>query len=313
MKRYRILEVIAVLSVLFFACGAVKAGEGEAGEQAQAPPLPLHSFEGVGGSFIVPSAYLVNPPAEGEIFGLPAVGGIHVHAGHGRSLYSLTVTETLLGRVELGYGYNYFHAGDLPQDVQNATGVMLRDDAVAMHNLNARGLVLEEGAFDSAWVPAVTVGAHYKYNETVEHMDNDLAGTLKTIGIDDNEGWDFTLVASKMLPGLPRPTMVSAVARSTEAAHAGLLGFTGEREIVGEASVCVFATDRLILAAEYRQKPNEYTKIPGLIGREDDWWTLCAAYVVNDRLTIAGGYANFGDLLNHEAHGAWGLAIKVEM
>jgi hypothetical protein len=310
--------IVMAFLVLLLALGTsfAEPAEGDPAAEAAAsepPPLPLHSFEGTGGSFIVHSAYLVNPPAEGQVAGLPAFGGIHVHIGHGRSLYSLTVTETLFGRVELGYGLNHFHAGDLPQDIQNATGFVIRDDTVDMHNFNARVLILGEGSFDQSWVPAVTAGAHFKYNETVEHLDNDLAGTLTAIGIEDDQGWDFTLYASKMITALPRLMIVTTGLRSTEGAQAGLLGFTGEREIVAEASVCVLATGRLILAAEYRQKPNEYTKIPGLVGREDDWWTICAAYIVNNRLTIAGGYANFGDLLNHEAQSAWGIAVKVEM
>ena len=313
MKRAFLLTLV-VSACLQAAVAAEPAATGSAsGEPAAGPPLPLHAFEGVSGSFIVHSAYLANPPAAGEVIGLPSLGGIHVHAGHGRALYAFTLTENLWGRVEFGYGFNHFDAGDLPQDIQNTTGVRIRDDCVDLQNFNLRCLLVQEGAFGKSWLPALTVGAHFKHNETIDRLDRDLAGALGAIGIEDNQGWDFTLYASKMITALPRPVIVSAGIRSTEAAHTGLLGFTDERELVGEGSICVLATDRLILAGEYRQKPNEYDRIPGLVEREDDWWTLCAGYIVNEHMTLAGGYANFGHLLNHEARGAWGLALKWEM
>jgi hypothetical protein len=173
-------------------------------------------------------------------------------------------------------------------------------------------LLVKDGDFGQSWVPAITAGVHYKYNDSVEDMDDKLGGTLRSIGIKDNDGVDFTLYATKMVTVLPRPVLVSAGMRSTEAAHIGLLGFTNERTIVGEGSICVFVTDRLILAGEYRQKPDEYDEIPGLVNGEEDWWTLCAAYIINDRMTVGAGYGHFGQVLNHEANGAWGVKFKVE-
>ncbi len=281
-------------------------------EAKGAPPLPLHSVEGTGGHFATHSAYVVNPAKAGETFGLPSIGGKYVHLGNGRHLLDLTVTETLWDRVELGYGLNNFDMGDLPQDIERATGIRIGDHAVDLHHFNARVLLCKEGDFDQAWLPALTVGAHYKYNDTVKDIDDDLMGTLTAIGIEDNDGFDFTLSGSKMITSLGRPMILSATLRYTEAAHIGLLGFTGDGEFVVEGALCVLATDRLFFAAEYRQKPNEYDAIPGLVGEEDDWWTLCAGYIVNEHLTIAGGYANFGQVLNHEADSSWGVAVKYE-
>lgn len=296
----------AVLAV--FVAQAVLAEETE----TSAPPLPLHSVEGTGGVFSTHSAYLVNPAGEGEILGLPSVGVLHVHMGQGKHIETFTITETLWDRFELGYAFNYTDLGDLPQDIERDTGIEIADQFVGLHNFNARLLLVKDGDFDQKWLPALTVGVHYKYNDTIADIDEDLAGTLRSIGIRHDDGWDFTLYATKMITDLPRPILLNAGLRSTEAAHIGLLGFTDDRELVGEGSICVFATDRLILAAEYRQKPDEYDEVPGLIGAEDDWWTLCAAYIVNDRITMGAGYGHFGQVLNHEANSAWGVKVKVE-
>jgi hypothetical protein len=48
------------------------------------------------------------------------------------------------------------------------------------------------------------------------------------------------------------------------------------------------------------------------VKREGDWATFDAAYVVNKHLTVAAGYGHFGNVLNHEANGVWGLTTKWE-
>jgi hypothetical protein len=50
-----------------------------------------------------------------------------------------------------------------------------------------------------------------------------------------------------------------------------------------------------------------------LIKAENDWWDICLAYVVNDNLTIAGGYANFGNVLNHHEDNVWAIQLKYEV
>jgi hypothetical protein len=105
---------------------------------------------------------------------------------------------------------------------------------------------------------------------------------------------------------------VNVGVRNTNAAHTGLLGFTKGRSTVIEGRVIVFATSKLLVGAEYRQKPNNYTVIPGLVGPESDWWTLVAAYIIDPRTTVSGGYAHFGTVLNHQANNGWGVAVKHE-
>ena len=215
---------------------------------AGGPPLPLHSLEGTGGVFATQNAYLVNPAEDGKVFGLPSVGILHVYLGQGKALESFTITETLWNRIELGYAFNYVDFGDLPQDIERMTGVELGDQYAGLHNFNVRVALVRDGEFDMPWLPAVTAGVHYKYNDTVNDIDDDLMGGLDAIGIEDNDGVDFTLYATKMITALPRPVVVSLGLRSTEAAHIGLLGFTRDRKLLGEGNVCCLLTDRLTFA-----------------------------------------------------------------
>ncbi len=75
-------------------------------------------------------------------------------------------------------------------------------------------------------------------------------------------------------------------------------------------------TDKLLIASEYRQKSDlaDQCRLNGehLIKAENDWWDICLAYLINDQLSIAGGYANFGNVLNHHEDNVWAFQLKFE-
>jgi hypothetical protein len=254
----------------------------------------------------------VNPAKEGELFGLPSVGTAFVHLGNGRWLTAVMATETLGDRLELGYAWNYLDLGDLRSDIDDAVGVRIGDNHVKMHNVNARLALLKEGQFNLDWLPAVTFGAHFKINENIDGIDDDLGGALAASGIASDYGFDFTLYGSKMITSLPRPILLNVGVRNSDAAHLGFLGFTRDRSFLAEGNIVLFVTDRFALAGEYRMKPNEYDPIGDLVQPEDDWWTIMFAYVFNNHFTVSGGYGHFGRVLNHNANGAWGLKAKYE-
>ena len=321
-RRTRLVLLFAAL--LLASAGGVRADETTANaapanatpaaKSEKPPPLPLHQIEGNGGIFSTLSAYIVNPPRNGEPVGRPAVGFSYVDLGHGQDLEALTLTESPLSRLELGYGYENFNLGNLPLDVYKATSgaLYLSETSVELHNFNARLQILKEGEFDQNWIPALTFGVHYKYNDSYNDINSELGGTLKAIGVSQNDGVDFTLYASKLFTQLPRPVLVELGGRATEGVWNGLLGFTDSYNFLFEGNVVVFVTDSIALAAEYRQQPTDYTAIPGLIGKAGDWWTIDAAYVVNSHLTLAVGYGHFGTVLNNEANGVWGITTKWE-
>jgi len=321
-RRTRLVLLFAAL--LLASAGGVRADETTtnatpanatpAAKSEKPPPLPLHQIEGNGGIFSTLSAYIVNPPRNGEPVGRPAVGFSYVDLGHGQDLEALTLTESPLSRLELGYGYENFNLGNLPLDVYKATSgaLYLSETSVELHNFNARLQILKEGEFDQKWIPALTFGVHYKYNDSYDAIDNELHGTLKAIGVSENQSVDFTLYASKLFTQLPRPVLVELGGRATEGVWNGLLGFTDSYQFLFEGNVVVFVTDSFALAAEYREQNRDYTAIPGLIGKASDWWTIDAAYVVNSHLTLAVGYGHFGTVLNNDANDVWGITTKWE-
>jgi len=281
------------------------------------PPLPLHQIEGNGGIFSTLSAYIVNPPRNGEILGRPSVGFSYVNIGHDVNLEALTITESPWKRIELGYGWDRLGLGDLPAALQSALGSYKGPDEVQLHNFNVRGQLLKEGEFDQKWIPALTLGVHYKYNDGIADVRKAVtaaAGSdaLGAAGITHDAGADFTLYASKLFTQLPRPVLVELGGRATDGVWNGLGGFTAHYSFLFEGNVVVFLTKQLALAAEYRQQPNDYKPIGNLVKAESDWWTIDAAYVVNNHLTLAAGYGHFGNVLNHQANGVWGVTTKWE-
>ncbi|MHC4508827.1 MAG: DUF3034 family protein [Planctomycetota bacterium] len=279
------------------------------------PPLPTHNVEGNSGVFITSTAYLANPPENDNVFGLPSVSGTFAAIGE-KDFESVAVTENIWGKVELGYALERIGLGDWPADVKAATGIHV-DSHAFLHNFNTRLMVIGEGGLDRAWMPAVTLGAHFKWNDGHNEIDKQTGGLCDMLGVDHDSGTEFTAVATKTIADwLPRPVIVSAGLRNGDAVHTGLLGFAGERRTTFEGSVIYLLSDRLLLAGEYRQKPNLCDQYSAggkhLIKAENDWWDICLGYIVNDHLTIAGGYADFGNILNHREDNVWAVQLKYE-
>jgi hypothetical protein len=275
-------------------------------------PLPLHQIEGNGGIFSTLSAYIVNPPRDGQTVGLPAVGFAFINLGFGKDLEAATITEAPFKRLELGYGWDYLSLGDEPQALRNAGITTYHQDEVQMHNFNARLQILKEGDFDQKWIPALTAGVHYKNNDGISEVNEQTGGALAAAGISHHEGVDYTLYASKLFTQLPRPVLLELGGRATTAVWDGLGGFTSGYNFVFEGNAVVFVTSKFVLAAEYKEQPRDYQPIGNLYKREGDWATLDAGYVVNKHLTLAVGYGYFGNVLNHQANGVWGFTTKWE-
>jgi hypothetical protein len=301
-------KATGVALMILAALGAVTCAD-------EAPPLPTHQVEGNSGVFITPTAYFANPAGPDKVFGLPSISGTYAYIGE-KDFEAFVITENLWGRVELGYGLERMGLGEWPGLVEDATGLRVQDDAY-LHNFNARVLAIKEGAFDNAWVPAVSAGAHLKYQQDFDDINEQLAGTCDALGADHDTGIEFTVTATKTFAKLlPMPLIVSAGLRNGDAVHTGLLGFAGERRTTFEGSLIYFLTSKLLIATEYRQKPDLIDKctVGGteLVKAENDWWDICLGYIVNNHITVAGGYANFGNILNDREDNVWAIQVKYE-
>jgi hypothetical protein len=305
-QQTKLSEFISLLLLVVCLSNATFAG----------PPLPTHNVEGNSGVFITPTAYLANPPEGDNRFGLPSVSFTYAWIGE-KDFESVVVTENISGNVELGYALERIGLGDWPDEVKRATGIHV-DNHVFLHNFNTRLMVIKEGEFGKAWIPTVTLGAHFKWNDGHSEINRQTGGLCDMLGADHDFGVEFTAIASKTITDvLPRPLIISTGLRNGDGIHTGLLGFAGERRTTFEGSLIYFLSDKLLLASEYRQKSNlcdQYTAPGGehLIKAENDWYDVCLGYILNDHITIAGGYADFGNILNHREDNVWAIQFKYE-
>ena len=195
------------------------------------------------------------------------------------------------------------------------------DTSVELHNFNARVQILKEGEFDQKWIPALTFGVHYKYNDTstTSNEQEPAQWDIESHRRQSKRGGGFTLYASKLFTQLPRPVLVELGGRATEGVWDGLRGFTDRYNFVFEGNVGG-VRDRFHSRWRRNTASNprdyNYNAAPSLIGKAGDWWTIDAAYVVNKHLTLAVGYGHFGNVLNHRGqrrlgnHDQMGVLIR---
>ena len=192
--------------------------------------------------------------------------------------------------------------------------------SVWLHNFNVRFLLVKEDTcLAGIPLPAITAGIHFKYNDGIAQINNNLGNALSTIGYRANNGVDFTLTATKNFAKLVgRPLFITAGLRESEAAQIGLLGFGDTYHLTFEGNVVYMPTDRLAIGFELRQKVDPYDTIassePGelLVGPEDNWYAVEAGYILNKHTTLCAGWGHFGNLVNSEANNSWLMQLKYE-
>ncbi|MGW8258208.1 MAG: DUF3034 family protein [Thermoguttaceae bacterium] len=283
-------------------------------DDTKGPPLPFHTIEGVGGGAITPMAYLVNPAPEGALFGKPAAAITYVGLGT-KNLDALTVTENVGGMIEFGFAADRFGLGTFPGAIQDATACNIHRSDVWLYNFNVRCLCVKENRNDIPWMPAITVGVHFKINEGIDSINNCLSGGLENIGYARKNGTDFTVTATKTLPKafFGKPLILTGGCRESQGANLGLLGFSNSYKPTFEGSVAILPFDRWLFAYEFRQKTDPYSlALAPLIGDEDNWHAFDAAFIINKHATLVAGAGIFGTLANTEADNAWWLQLKYE-
>lgn len=231
--------------------------------------VPLNSLDGAGGIAFAPLAYTSGLKLE-EVSWVskPQVGAWYVKLPSSNiewSSYSLSLS--VADRVELSYAFNLVNAKDYGENniEANTLGVKVR--------------LLDENAFDTAWLPAVSVGVKY------HHTDSD---TTDLLGL-GHSGLSYYVVATKLITQLPLPVLVSAGLRRSDEVVYGVVGH--KHHGTGFfANVDVLPSENVAIGVEYYQG----VKVGDGI-ENSDYWDGHVAWFVNKQLTLVGAYVSTGN------------------
>ncbi len=263
---------------------------------AQAGP-PFSNVEGVGGCALNPFAYIANTVGEegngllGSSFvGRPQLGTWHVGLTESDINWnSIGANISFADRVELGYSHEFVDV----QGLQN----------IDKDNLSLKVMLLKEGDFGVDLMPAVSAGAIWKNTE------------FDKMALRHSSGWDFYLVATKMVPGLPVPVILNAGLLSTNGFVRGVLGFGDHRDTVFFGNVETILFKKFIVGWEYEQDANV-----GKVFKGDDsshathaLWEAHVAYMYDKNLAIiaSGAYTGDKDSASQKAFGA-GYVVSIQ-
>lgn len=234
--------------------------------------IPLNDLQGSGGLGYNPLAYPAGRYVASETNSLsawvsqPQAGLWYVHFFDENVNWSaISASISIAKRLELSYGHGY---------IGNVDG----DDTIYTHNLGLKLLLLKENDFETAWIPALSVGGKWK------HTSTDL---LQGLGV-RKQGMDAYLVATKMITQTPLPVLLSAGALLSDEIVCGVLGHN-DYNVSGFGSVSVMPLQCLAVGVEYKQGADVGNRI-----QNASYWNAHVAWLATEELTVVAAYGDTG-------------------
>ncbi len=261
------------------------------------------NIEGIGGGGIVPGAYRVNRPKEGEIFGKPSISNWDVIGinENGNNIYTNGISLSFLDRFEIGYVHEMIDFNRLRNNLINASGGTLDviESTIYLHNFHFKSLLWNE----SRLLPAFAITAEFKYNETINDMNENIGKALNTVGYKDDFGVDLDFSISKTNTELLGfPIVLHANLRLTRGHYMGLLGFSDDYTANGEASLALIPHPHFGFGAEVRQQNDQFNALPlnGFTMDENTFWDVFVTWLPNKNFSVSAAFTRFGNVVDKD-------------
>ncbi len=302
--------------------------------------IPLLTIEGEGGGAIVPWAYVSNPSTDGGI-GKPAVS-LWTWVSDSYTINFWPVAVTVGDRLEFGFAYQNLDISTLKSDLRNDSTPVLgavnrldtKLDNLQMITAHAKYQFVKE----SASLPAMAISVSYKKALDVDELDDNLTDNvrnalgaglpkvLKTMGVDDDDGFEVNLMATKLWK-TKIPLLTAVNLRYTQANQLGFLGFSDDWSLNPEVTLAILPAANVAVGVEFRYKPdalksvNDYLNINGVASqstlndysfKEDHFVDFFVAYLPTPNLTIAAGVANIGNVVHRETKSIWAFNVNYD-
>lgn len=277
---------------------ALSVGSGASAQTFQTGgKLPLTrgvtQIEGAAGAGLAPWALIAGNETE------DGIGASAFYTAVPLSDYDFAAYGAALGffdRFEISYTHQEFDTGQTGALLGLGAGFTFEQDI-----FGAKLRVLGDALYDQdSLLPQVAIGVQYK---RADHY-----ALIQALGGQSDEGVDYYLTATKIF--LDQSLLLNATVRFTEANQFGLLGFGGDREsdhtAQFEVSGAYMLTDRLVLGAEYRTRPDNLG-----FAEEEDGYDVFAAYAITDNVTLVGGYVDLGSIATFDRQDGAYLSIQI--
>jgi hypothetical protein len=236
----RLVITAAAAAAAVLICALLPANRALAGDRLQWTGA-VTEVEGGAGGGLVPWALIGGLGTDAEV---GASGFVTYDSTADFSLRAGGASVDVDDRVELSFARQRFDAGSV------VPGLTLGQDIVG-----AKVRLWGDAVFaPDQWLPQLSLGAQGKRTLDFDQIP-------RAVGAARGEDVDLYLAATKLyfaaLAG--RNVILDFTLRRTRANQFGLLGFGGNGSgysYVPEASAGLFLTDRLLMGAEYRDKPD---------------------------------------------------------
>lgn len=251
-------------------------------------------IEGAAGGGLMPWAVISGYGTDKQIGG----SLFYTHA-ETRGDFKLDTTGVSLGffnRVEVSASQARFGLSDTVPGEQirlNTLGIKLR--------------VLGDAVYDQdSWLPQVSVGAQYKYNEDFNFVPRTL------LGAKDRSGVDYYVATSKLFLGAINGynLLLNANLHATKANQFGILGFGGDRHdryrILPAVSAAVMLSDNWLIGTEFRDKPNNLSAY-----KENSAHDIFMTWFPHRNVSITGAYIDLGRIANKDNQTGWYLSGQI--
>ena len=246
--------------------------------------VPLNNLQGAGGIAFNPLAYTAGLAWEGgetnslnDIISKPQVGGWYVNLNDAKiNWWAAGAAFTIANRLEVSAGYGFINARKYG------------DKSINTYNVGAKLKLLDENSFDTAWLPAISVGGIYKYTDSK---------TVDALGL-DNDGFDAYVVATKLITQTPWPVLLSAGLLYSDEVVNGVVGHN-DYDLVAFGNIDVLPAENIAIGLEYKQGVDAGDGI-----RNHDYYDAHVAWFVTEKLTLVAAFAETGDKDKFYRHGS---------
>ncbi|MBC7786807.1 MAG: DUF3034 family protein [Methylophilaceae bacterium] len=276
-----------LLNVSFFVvCFTIFFSEALAGDRLLATG-GVTQIEGVAGGGLVPwaliSGYGTDKQVGGSLFYTVAKtqGGFTADTG-GFNVGVMNRVEFSFAQVKFGLS-NAVPGQSIKLDT---VGIKLRLTGDAVYDQDAR-------------LPQVAAGVLIKHNEDFNFVP-------KAIGAEHPSGVDYYVAATKLYLAAVagRNLLLNVTLNATKANQFGILGFGGDKHnnytLQPAFSAGLMLTDKVIVGAEYRAKPNNVS-----VFREQAAKDVYLAWFLVKNLSLTGAYVDLGNIANKENQHGW--------